>query len=397
MRNPIRLAESHNKHRLESIDFLRGLAILAVLAEHVPHYAHGGWRLHPWFFPAFLMDFGHYGVQLFVLISGFCIHLGAARKKSLSGKWSVNWIGFWKRRIWRLFPPYVISIVLSLLIAGTLHERYDLGTMLTFGDVAKHFFLVQNLFHTNGLGLGNGVYWSLGMEEQLYLLYFPILIGLSRYSYKSAVLVPISVCVIWRACLPFISSHGSLFGLFPFTFWAFWVFGAISVDQHLGNIKLPRWCASSKWAGGFLFAGILFNAQTLNLRSNRLFELFNIHQPVRSVVAAEIHLLSELILGLGFFCFINVLVEREGRSRWPRLLVPLSALGRISYSIYLTHFPVMHVLGHHFPISLTSIGWPLCVVLYGIISVACGTAFYYFVERHVLSTPPSLSTPSGAV
>jgi peptidoglycan/LPS O-acetylase OafA/YrhL len=109
-------------NRLQCIDVLRGIAILAVILMHVPHDAPGGFRLNPWFFPAWLLNFGYLGVHLFVLISGFCIHRRAAIEKKISGHWNVSWGRFWLRRFWRLYPPYVVAIGLSILAARYLHD-----------------------------------------------------------------------------------------------------------------------------------------------------------------------------------------------------------------------------------------------------------------------------------
>ena len=49
-------------------------------------------------------DVGFRGVPLFIVLSGFCIHLGAARQAARGGGWGCRWGAFWKRRIRRRLP-----------------------------------------------------------------------------------------------------------------------------------------------------------------------------------------------------------------------------------------------------------------------------------------------------
>src|SRR5205823_14160044 len=89
--------------RLTAVDALRGLAALAVLAIHVPHVRppQGG-RKQLLFLPA---EYGTQGVTLFLVISGFCIHLGAARALARGAGARCDWAAFWRRRFRRLYPP----------------------------------------------------------------------------------------------------------------------------------------------------------------------------------------------------------------------------------------------------------------------------------------------------
>jgi peptidoglycan/LPS O-acetylase OafA/YrhL len=156
--------------RLVSVDVLRGLAALAVVGTHVPHLAPGGWREHIFYWPSFLLDYGDQGVPLFVVISGFCIHLRAAKTESNTGHMSLDWRRFWLRRFQRLYPPYVAAIIFSLFCNFALHQRFlDSSTPLA-SDVTAHLLMVHNLSHDYGRNMGNAAFWSLGTEEQLYAL-----------------------------------------------------------------------------------------------------------------------------------------------------------------------------------------------------------------------------------
>src|SRR5688500_1389308 len=99
-----RLLDQHERaRRLTSIDALRGIAALAVVLTHIPREHRG--RIDGTFFAFLPIDFGTLGVPLFLVISGFCIHLAVARRALEGHSASVDWAAFWKRRFYRLYPP----------------------------------------------------------------------------------------------------------------------------------------------------------------------------------------------------------------------------------------------------------------------------------------------------
>ena len=66
----------------------------------------------------FASSFGYIGVFLFFVISGFCIHLQWAKAKANGVEPEIRFGSFWKRRIRRLYPPYIIAILLFLLLTA---------------------------------------------------------------------------------------------------------------------------------------------------------------------------------------------------------------------------------------------------------------------------------------
>src|SRR5215469_13507079 len=101
--------------RLTSVDALRALAALAVLVGHVPF---SGDPL-PFSVQSILsagLRLGRLGVPLFLVLSGFCIHLSVARRMASGEGVRSDWGRFWRRRFWRLYPPYVAAIGFSLAI-----------------------------------------------------------------------------------------------------------------------------------------------------------------------------------------------------------------------------------------------------------------------------------------
>ena len=207
MHEASRLPADTVAQRLVSVDVLRGIAALAVVGIHVPHYAHGGWRLNPFFWPAFLLDYGYLGVPLFVVISGFCIHRRAAFATARTGIAKFSWIQFWKRRFWRLYPPYLAAIVFSLACALLLHDKFHVLTSSIGWDLITHSLLIHNLTDEYSTSLGNGAFWSLGMEEQLYALYFVLFLLMVRCSRWRALWFVVATAIAWRIAVAVLSTN----------------------------------------------------------------------------------------------------------------------------------------------------------------------------------------------
>ena len=79
---------------------------------------------------------------------------------------------FWKRRIRRLYPPYLIALVLFLAMAA-ITVGIDVTHFFVY-DVVMHLLMLHNLDPHTCYSI-NGVFWTLAIEEQLYLAYFLML------------------------------------------------------------------------------------------------------------------------------------------------------------------------------------------------------------------------------
>jgi peptidoglycan/LPS O-acetylase OafA/YrhL len=158
---------AHNlpsRRRMEWLDALRGVAVLAVVVEHLTYLLFWEFRqsvIVPWF------DSGKYGVMVFFLVSGYIIPASLERHGSVSR--------FWIGRAFRLYPQLIVAVaVFMLLIAaglGSLDGRvsHDMATVVT-----AHATFLQDL-----LGVQNffNVLWTLSYEMVFYLLVAALFIG----------------------------------------------------------------------------------------------------------------------------------------------------------------------------------------------------------------------------
>src|SRR6266403_850347 len=230
--------------RLRSIDALRGIAAIGVVLYHsVPRPANGTpTSLLNW--PGYVVQYGssvgYIGVFLFFVISGFCIHLQWARARAAGQQAEIRFGAFWKRRIRRLYPPYLIALAFYLLLPALING-VNLNHFLAY-DVVMHVLMLHNLDPRTCYSI-NGVFWTLAIEEQLYLAYFLLLFLRKGWGWG----VTLSICLATRVAWLFLANHlKSSYGIetplseAAFTHWFTWALGAISVEAACGLIRLPR-------------------------------------------------------------------------------------------------------------------------------------------------------------
>lgn len=163
---------------IPQIDGLRFIAIMVVIAYHVQQIAlfHFGQTMGG--AVSRIFDAGHYGVALFFAVSGFILSLPFAKASlNLTGK-HVSLGDYYRRRVSRIEPPYVIHLLFLFLLCAFVLRRLPAHAHLFHNDhwlgyVASH--LLASLVYANGFIFGahpypNVVLWSLEVEVQFYLL-----------------------------------------------------------------------------------------------------------------------------------------------------------------------------------------------------------------------------------
>jgi len=322
-----------------SLDAMRGVAALVVVVYHAlgvaPQTAFTGWQ---WWLPtlaAWVVHFGYAGIFMFFVISGFCIHLHWARARAAGIEQpTIDFYAFWKRRVRRLYPPYLAALVLYLGY-NAYQTPPDLSAYYLW-DLGLHLLMLHNVDMRTTYSI-NAAFWTLAIEEQLYLAYFLLLYLRIRYGWVRTLLVCAAARAGW---LIMGRAIGYFFGLtIPVTEaaatnWFIWALGALSVEAALGVVRLPEWCYRW-WAG----TAALLLAMGLAEGLPYVDHLVWVHDAG--------WLLMHPAWGVGFFVMVNAAVRAEEARRGElsrraaRLLAGLAGLGLISYSLYLTHLFVL--------------------------------------------------------
>ena len=175
------------KRHIDFLDLLRGLAILLVFVFHSISTAYGRDQLPwgPWFrdfnvdrsflllLPATLRP----GVEIFFVLSGFCIHLSFSRQP----QW---WILF-QKRFFRIYPPYLAALLFFALAYPITNLHF--ASWVDAAQFISHLTLLHNFDHRTLYGI-NASFWSIAIQVQLYALY-PLLIALAaRFGWRRSLL-----------------------------------------------------------------------------------------------------------------------------------------------------------------------------------------------------------------
>lgn len=384
------------KGRLASVDALRGIAVLAVMLSHLPFSLRGlaksvskDVETYPGPLLTAVSRYGAYGVHLFLVISGFCIHMAWSRRTELpDASNQLAFIPFWRRRLTRLYPPYVVAVAGSLaalaginLILGASHDGIGglfgyPSTLALVVDCLVLLLLLQNLTGASQR-VGNGPFWSLALEEQLYLLYFLLLRLRRRSGWPLALALVWVVTLAWRAVGQLVVpvGWGSAWMSVGPALWGCWALGALAVEAHHGRVKLPTWFSHRSVVGGAFAIAIACDLP--------------IEGPGYRFVNA---ISADLAFGVASFLLVHAAVSRDSwwaegvssAASWARhgrnLLI---RLGAVSYSVYLTHGVVFKVSKQ----LLMTLHLPPLLVLVGrfLSGLVVGVLFFVLIERRFIA------------
>ena len=350
--------------RLTSLDAVRGIAASVVVAGHCYFAMPDPWRGRienaPWSIVLQPLHNGDAAVVVFFVLSGCVLSLPYFRERQS------DYRSYLIRRLCRIYIPFAISVLLALLLysmAGRhpVHEASDWFNTLwpaTFPNVesvAGHFLM----FGTAPALTLNPPMWSLVYEMRISLV-FPLLIALCSQS---------RVAILMSALL-LVSSFGAL--------------------TLLGENNHPAQAASILatlfWTteiAVYFVAGILLakHREQLGAAWRR------IPGALRLLFAAGVFLIfaippsfarfsNDILYLVGAAVVIVAATESDGLRR--SLDRPLSQwLGRISYSLYLTHLPVMLAI---FPVTVGKMTfWPAIMAAVAV-AFAVAALMHRFVE-----------------
>ncbi|MEZ4365362.1 MAG: acyltransferase [Kofleriaceae bacterium] len=330
--------------RLALPDAFRGIAAMAVVVYHLYHQNLAPAAVTPLPEPFHsLFTHGYLGVYVFFVLSGFVIAL------SIRGAWiTPAFIGrFALRRSLRLDPPYWAVIAIAVVISVVAHREQ--APPPSAGSVVAHVFYAQTFA---GYPQIIGVLWTLCLEIQFYLVFVVVLMLAQRLVPRQA----------WLAFLPLavvsvIASAGWIdLGIALFVWaWPFFFLGVITAWHLDGRMPTAGWACVA--LGSCVIA---------------------VGHPDR-IAAAMVTTFVLFVAG-----------RRTPAGRLPLQEVTLGRalqyLGKISYSLYLTHLLIATKACR---VAIRALGggplsWPkLLVILVGCVglSVVVAHVFYLCVER----------------
>lgn len=172
--------------RIAHIDGLRGIAVLSVLIFHVwfqsPSLQGNHWL-------NLILGCGRHGVDLFFVLSGFCLSYPTLTALHSKGCASFDLVKYGARRLVRILPPYWAAMLAcgGALIVGRIAPGYH----VTFGDALR-----QALFLDKGATLINPSFWTLAIEFRWYFL-MPLALLLWVRAPRVFGLVLLAIPVLW--------------------------------------------------------------------------------------------------------------------------------------------------------------------------------------------------------
>jgi peptidoglycan/LPS O-acetylase OafA/YrhL len=144
------------RKKYEIIDFLKGYSIFTIMIFHYLDFI----KLPSPFNK--VVFFGGSGVHLFVLLSGFGLYLSHSSKK-------LNYLNFLKRRLSKIYIPYIIIVTLSAFISFFLNI-YDNSFYSYFGHVFLYKMFDESIISSYGFQL-----WFISMILQFYFTFHLII------------------------------------------------------------------------------------------------------------------------------------------------------------------------------------------------------------------------------
>jgi peptidoglycan/LPS O-acetylase OafA/YrhL len=345
--------------RIGYIDGCRALAVLGVVLDHCLIHAAWAQRLvnqapamNPLFWSVTLLSKGAHGVDLFFVISGFCLSYPTLERYYREGGTNFHLDRYFAKRLVRILPPYYVALIICLIayvVFRMMHAPIPTAMNSNIGiwDVIRQLLMLDR-----GTRLANDAFWTLFVEFRWYFL-FPCLLAIWLRSKKSFGLLLACLVIAYH----YTRARSLDLGVLP----AF-MLGIVAADWHI--IKHP-W---RKYAP--ILTAIAFDAALLL-------------EPFASVPAVsggeEYGFYTQANIGWHLTCFFFIVAAGS----WVPLrsivtLRPLVLIGAASYSIYLIHQPIVSYVDENMVSCFGKLG-AFSVSFFA--SLAAGFAFWFVIER----------------
>jgi peptidoglycan/LPS O-acetylase OafA/YrhL len=342
------------------IEGLRAVAILLVVAVHAGV---------PW------LNGGFVGVDIFFVLSGFLITGLLVQEISRTG--SLQFSNFYMRRIRRLFPALFFMLVGSsglawLLLPLSAQIPQTMAGLSAAAWFSNIHFAYQKLDYF-AAGTETNIFlhtWSLGVEEQFYLIWPLLVYVLLRHKDPARGLVRLAVGMVvvavtsFSACV-WATQHAPQFAFYmmPMRAWQFalgalvWLSSWKGLDRFGGIMQNGRASGAAGWLGIAMLCAAAFGLDA--------------NHPYPGFYALLPTLGASFLIASGSFGTVTAVQKCLS---WP----PLQAIGRISYSWYLWHWPAL-LLGY----AITGSNTAIYRLVYVAISLLIAVISYRFVESPI--------------
>jgi len=355
--------EASSSKRITALDGLRGLAVLGVLLFHADHLV--GWYL---------------GVDAFFVPSGFLITGLLLAEVHRSGGVALG--AFWARRARRLLPALFLVLLGAAVFAIFFAEPSEMAriradAIATVAYVAYWHSIVSAQSYADFFNAPSPLQhtWSLAIEEQFYVFWPLVVVGLVAVASRRA--LHTAKAVFWFCIASFAITVG----------WTvFLAHRGASIDRlYYGtDTRMP-----AILIGASLAAWVSWRGTTTTRRGRIALETVAVVAAVALAIAwastdfetRGLYLYAGLAL-LGVLVAVVIMAAAHPeRGPVARALAapPLVWLGLISYGLYLWHWPVYAVLTEA---RVGVSGWPLTALRIAV-SLALAVASYFLVEAPI--------------
>jgi peptidoglycan/LPS O-acetylase OafA/YrhL len=313
---------------LKYLDSLRALAAIYVVFHHM--IIHINAPTNTLFYKVCIVPFlyGHYAVNLFIVLSGYCLMLPVIKNdNNLGGSLKEYFI---KRSI-RILPPYYLTLIISLLlistvIGGPTNTAWSLSVPVTTTSILNHIFLIQHIPTDPGI---NYVLWSVSVEWQIYFLFPLLILAFNKYgNVTTSVAVAVATTLIM-----FLLSFTTIYigaGGISIHYIALFCFGMLAA-QLSDSPYVKDFVAKTK---DYQIVFVLLLSLMLTVVVKKIGNMGDMKD-----------VYSDLLFGIIIGCFLIALALGKLMFAYRFLSISfLSKIGIFAYSIYLIHAPILQLI-----------------------------------------------------
>jgi peptidoglycan/LPS O-acetylase OafA/YrhL len=336
-----------------AFDGMRGIGLAAVLIYH------GGYTLLPG---------AYFSISMFFTLSGFLITMLMIREVATKGRIALG--AFWLRRARRLLP-----VALTTLVAILVLHRYfgAIAPSRLRGDVLAALGYVENwwLIHTNqayGAIFSEGSpvqhFWSLAIEEQYYLLFPLLMVGLHRVVVKNLRIAGVlaaltAVSFAYAASLSSNIDHAYYNTLSRASEILFGILAAFLVAQF-DRDRAPGARHVIDVAAVASMIGMAWLWSSIDLHDSFVFR-------------------GGTFLNSVFTCVVIVACLQPGAVTRFLNLAPLRLFGSISYGVYVVHWPIFLILDE----NRLGLGHDKTFVVRVLVTLVVSISMYHLFENPI--------------